>query len=81
MSRDTADHDRPQISLNQRLHISAKLISNVGAFLIDPLSRNKALLVSDLVYILDSSMALVRVVGLALENDHDTACSLVSCLD
>ena len=81
MARDTADHDRPDIPLDERLDIGAELVGDIGAFLVDPLARNEALLIRDLVDILDRGMALIWVVRLTLKDDHHTRVALVGRLD
>ena len=52
MPRDTIDHDRLDITLDQRPYICDELVIDTGAFLIDPFSGDQLLVVSDLMDIL-----------------------------
>ena len=53
MARNTVDHDRRDIAADERADIADEFIRYICAFLIDPVPRNKALLIGDLMDILD----------------------------
>ena len=80
MPRDTIDHDRLDITLDQRPYICDELVIDAGAFLIDPFSGDQLLVVSDLMDILDFGSCLLRIVRSPDDDCHQSALSFVRCL-
>ena len=70
VARNTVDHDRRDIAADQRTDIADEFILYICTFLIDPLSRDKALLIGDLMDILDFGVRLIRIIACTYENDH-----------
>ena len=70
MARNTVDHDRRDIAADQRTDIADEFILYICTFLIDPLSRDKALLIGDLMDILDFCVRLIRIIARTYEDDH-----------
>ena len=70
MSRDAVYHNRRHVALDQRTHISDKLIGHIRSVFADPFSRNQLFVVGDLMYVFDFGSALIRIVRQSLKNHH-----------
>ena len=83
MTRYTVHYDRGHITLDEGAHIADKFICNVGPVLGHPFTRNKFLVVCNLVYIFYFCAALIRVIGNTFEYYHLSGitfiCSLYCC--
>ncbi len=81
VARDTVDSDGIHVALDERTYILYELIRDIITLCIDPLARNKLDLVGDLVYVLDVSRDLVRIVRGSDHDCHHAGITLVAGLD
>ena len=67
MTRYAVHHDRRYVALDQRAHITYKIICYIRAVFCYPFAGNKFFVIGNLMHILYFSSALIRVVGQSFE--------------
>ena len=81
VTRQTRNHHRVIVSLNQGLHIAHKVIGHEIARSIDPIARHNLLAVCDAVHIVNTDGRLVGIDRYAVYDDHHAAGALIRGLN
>ena len=81
MTRYAVHHDRRYVALDQRAHITYKIICYIRAVFCYPFAGNKFFVIGNLMHILYFSSALIRVVGQSFENDHLSGIPFIGSLN
>ena len=81
VSRNTINHNRRNISLDQRSYISNEIFCYVGSLFVYPFSRYQTFVVGNLMHIFHLCSTLIRIVRMTYQYNHLSAVAFVSSLN